>query len=284
MARQRTHAVLLISFLVGALASGTCAEGPRRVLVFGIPTTVEDSGLLDALLPEFQRAYPEYRTRYLSAGSGQLLMLGARGDLDVLLSHSPRAEAEFMAAGHGVLRRRVMENDFVIVGPPADPARVRGMNDAAGALTRIAAAGAPFLSRGDDSGTHRRELELRSGAGLAAGGRGYRELGQGMGEVLRAASDLGAYTLCDRGTYLNLRENLELEVLVEGDPRLLNVYHVIVVAGARESEAAHAFAEWLTSETGQRAIAAYGTQRFGQPLFRPHVEPQAARWNPSTSN
>ncbi|KPK80306.1 MAG: hypothetical protein AMS25_09420 [Gemmatimonas sp. SM23_52] len=272
-----------MSFTVGALACSACAEGPRRIVIVGIPTTVEDSGLLDALLPEFQRAHPEYRIRYLSAGSGQLLMLGARGDLDVLLSHAPRAEEEFMAAGHGVLRRWVMENDFVIVGPPSDAARVRGMTDAASALARIAVAGALFLSRGDDSGTHRKELELRSGAGLAAGGRGYRELGQGMGEVLRAASDLGAYTLCDRGTYLNLRGTLELEVLVEGDPRLLNVYHVIVVAGARESEAAHASAEWLTSEVGQRAIAMYGTERFGQPLFRSYVEGQALRWDPSTS-
>ena len=128
MARQRTHAVLLLSFLVGALASGAWAEGPRRMLVLGIPTTVEDSGLLDALLPELQQGHPEYRTRYLSAGSGQLLMLGARGEL----------EADFTAAGHGVLRRRVMENDFVIVGPPADPARVRGMSAALSSLRRTA--------------------------------------------------------------------------------------------------------------------------------------------------
>ncbi len=269
MGSERTSALFSIWFLVGTLVCGACGEGPRRTLVLGIPTTVEDSGLLDALLPEFERVHPEYRLRYLSAGSGQLLTLGARGDLDVLLSHSRRAEEEFMAAGHGVLRRRVMENDFVIVGPSSDPARVRGSSDATAALARIAAVGASFLSRGDDSGTHRKELELRSAAGLPAAGAKYRELGQGMGDVLRAASELRAYTLSDRGTYLNLRETLDLDVLVEGDPRLLNVYHVIVVAGARETEAAEAFAEWLTSEAGQRAIAAYRTERFGQPLFCP---------------
>ncbi|UCC48448.1 MAG: substrate-binding domain-containing protein [Gemmatimonadota bacterium] len=277
MERQHTFATLLVSFLVGALACGACGEGKRRTLVLGVPTTVEDSGLLDALLPEFERAHPQYRLRYVSAGSGELLSLGARGDLDVLLSHSRRAEEEFMAAGHGVMRRRVMENDFVIVGPADDPARVGGMTHAAAALTRIGAVDALFLSRGDDSGTHRKELELRSTAGLAAGGAGYRELGQGMGEVLRAASDLGAYTLCDRATYLNLRETLDLEVLLEGDPRLLNVYHVIVVAGGREAEAAHALAIWLTSEAGRRAIAAYGTERFDRPLFRPWVEAEAVR-------
>jgi tungstate transport system substrate-binding protein len=246
-----------------------CGEGERHLLTLGVPTTVQDSGLLDALLPEFATAYPEYRVRYVAAGSGELLALGARGDLDVLLAHSPSAELEFMDAGHGTSRRQVMENDFVIAGPPSDLAAIRGLDDAVVALTRITSAGTLFLSRGDDSGTHRKELDLRAEAGIAASGPGYRDMGQGMGAVLQAASELGAYVLCDRATFLNLSEALELEILVEGDPRLRNVYSVIQVARAAEPDGARAFAEWITSEAGARAIAGYGRERFAVSLFRP---------------
>ncbi|MGD8869761.1 MAG: extracellular solute-binding protein, partial [Gemmatimonadales bacterium] len=229
-------------------------------------------GLLDALLPRFEARHPGYRLRYVAAGSGELLALGARGDVDALLSHSPAAEERFMAAGYGVSRHPVMQNDFIIVGPAADPAGVRGMPDAAAALVRVARAGESFLSRGDDSGTHRKELQLWAEAGMRPGGPGYREVGDGMAAVLRAASDLGAYALCDRATYMNLRGTLDLEILVEGDPRLLNVYHVIVVAATREPEAAEAFARWLTSADGQSAIAAYGRDRFASSLFYPAAE------------
>jgi tungstate transport system substrate-binding protein len=254
---------------LAGIAAGGCGAGERRTLTLGIPTTVQDSGLLDVLLPEFERAHPEFRLRFVAAGSGELLALGARADLDVLLAHSPQAELEFMEAGRGLARHTVMENDFVIVGPLSDPAGIRGMNDAGGALAGLAMVGATFLSRGDDSGTHRRELELRSGAGSAPGGSGYRETGQGMGAVLRAASELAAYTLCDRATFMNLGETLELEVMVEGDPRLLNVYSVIQVADARQPDGARAFADWLRSDAGRRSIAAYGRERFGASLFKP---------------
>jgi tungstate transport system substrate-binding protein len=225
--------------------------------------------LLDALMPEFGRVHPEYRVRFVAAGSGELLALGARGDLDVLLSHSPSAELAFVDAGYGTSRRQVMENDFVITGPHSDPAAVGPLDDAVVALARIASVGTLFLSRGDDSGTHRKELDLRAEAGLGVRGPGYREVGQGMGAVLRAASELGAYALCDRATFLNLSETLELEILVEGDPRLRNVYSVIQVARAPEPEGARAFAEWMTSDAGRRAIAGYGRDRFGASLFRP---------------
>jgi tungstate transport system substrate-binding protein len=256
-----------------ALAPVGCGGEGRVALMLGIPTTVQDSGLLDALLPRFEARHPGYRLRYVAAGSGELLALGERGDVDALLSHSPAAEERFMEAGYGVLRRRVMQNDFIIVGPGADPAGIRGMPDAAAALVRVAQAGDSFLSRGDDSGTHRKELQLWAEAGVRPGGPGYREVGDGMAAVLRAASDLGAYALCDRATYMNLRDTLDLEILVEGDPRLLNVYHVIVVAAAREREAAEAFARWITSADGQSAIAAYGRDRFASPLFYPAAEP-----------
>lgn len=245
-----------------------CGEDGRAALNLGIPTTVQDSGLLDALLPEFERARPEYRLRIVAAGSGELLALGERGDLDVLLSHSPEAELRFMEAGSGSSRRKVMENDFVIVGPPSDPAGVRGMELATAALDRISETGQLFFSRGDDSGTHRRELQLRAESNRDVG-PGYREVGGAMGTVLRAASEVGAYALSDEATFLNLGEGLDLEILVEGDPKLLNIYHVIVTREAREGEGAQAFARWLLSPEGQRVIAAYGTERFGAPLYRP---------------
>jgi tungstate transport system substrate-binding protein len=269
LGRQRNRVALVGVFLAACLVAGGCGEEGRRTLTLGVPTTVQDSGLLDALLPEFERAYPGYRLKYVAAGSGELLALAARGDVDVLLGHSPSAEVRFMEAGHGVSRHRVMENDFVIVGAPSDPAGIIGLHDAAAALTRIRDAGAPFVSRGDDSGTHRKEIELREAAGSTAGGPGYRESGLGMGAVLRAASELGAYTLSDRATFVNLENTLDLEVMVESDARLVNVYHVIVVKGAREPEAAQAFAEWLISEAGRRVIGTYGEEQFGRSLFRP---------------
>ncbi len=269
MKGRRAYPLLLVTCFALGLFVDACGADRRRKLALGIPTTVQDSGLLDVLLPGFERAHPEYRVRYIAAGSGELLALGTRGDLDVLLSHSPSAERRFVEAGHGLSRQPVMENDFVIAGLPADPAGIRGLDDAALALARIAERRALFLSRGDGSGTHHKELELRAAMGLGAGGPGYREVGQGMGAVLRAASDLGAYTLSDRATFLNLSETLDLEVLVEGDPRLLNVYSVIEVADAREPEGARAFAEWLMSGAGRRAVATYGADRFGVSLFRP---------------
>jgi tungstate transport system substrate-binding protein len=259
-------------WVASTLAAIGCGGEGQRTLTLGIPTTIQDSGLLDALLPRFEASQPGYRLRYIAAGSGELLALGERGDLDALLSHSPAAEERFMEAGYGVSRRRVMENDFILVGPPADPAGLRGMSDAAAALGRLAQAGALFLSRGDDSGTHRKELQLWAEVGRRPGGTGYREAGEGMAAVLRGASDLGAYALCDRATFMNLRETLDLSVLVEGDPRLRNVYHVLVTSEAREAKAAEAFARWITSEGGQAAIAAYGVERFGTSLFHPSAE------------
>ncbi|KPK59848.1 MAG: hypothetical protein AMS21_09715, partial [Gemmatimonas sp. SG8_38_2] len=171
-------------FVALSLSLSGCQDEDRPTLTLGIPTTIQDSGLLELLLPEFERAYPTYRLRYIAAGSGELLTLGRRGDVDVLLSHSPAAEVEFMQAGHGACRRPVMENDFVIVGPPNDPAGIRGTRNAAEALALIAEAGAVFLSRGDESGTHRKELDLRGVLGRSATGPGYREMGERMGSVL----------------------------------------------------------------------------------------------------
>ncbi len=248
----------------------SCTPRPTEIILAST-TSTEDSGLFEAILPAFRRAHPEYRVRVIAVGSGEALRLAARGDADVVLVHSPRAEEEFMAAAHGESRRRVMYNDFVIVGPPEDPASVCGFLDAPSALACIARHGSLFISRGDDSGTHARERELWAVAGLEPSGDWYREAGQGMGAVLMMASERRAHTLSDRGTYLSLRDRLRLDVFVEGDPRLHNQYSVIVVRDAANLEGARLFADWITSAAGQEAIGAFGVEGLGRPLFVPNA-------------
>jgi tungstate transport system substrate-binding protein len=247
---------------------GACAR-PAQPLVLASTTSTEDSGLFDVLLPAFRTAHPEHTVRLVAVGSGQALELGERGDADVLLVHSPDAEQHFMAAGHGVARRPVMYNDFVLVGPATDPAGIRGLDPAA-ALRRIAESGAAFISRGDDSGTHARERALWAAAGIDPQGQPwYMDVGQGMGETLAIAGERRGYTLSDRGTYLSLIQRDALEVLVEKHDQLYNPYTVIVVGRARNARGARAFADWITSPSAQQLIARYGTARFGQPLFVP---------------
>ncbi len=247
--------------------------GGGNELILASTTSTRDSGLFDELIPEFERQ-TDYNVKTIAVGSGAALKMGERGDADVLLVHSPEAEEEFMAAGHGVDRRLVMYNDFVIVGPSSDPAGVRGMESATQALQAIADKGSLFISRGDESGTHRRELGLWKGSGLDPSGRSwYQEAGVGMGEALMIASNKAAYTLSDRGTYVQLSKRLSLDVLVEGDPGLLNIYHVIRVNPERHSglkvEGAKAFADFLVSPETQEMIGTFGVEEFGQPLFIP---------------
>jgi len=222
-------------------------------------------------MPAFREAHPEYRVRVIAVGSGEALRLAARGDADVVLSHSPRAEEEFMAAGYGGARRQVMFNDFLIVGPSGDEASRCRRLDVASALTCLAESGALFISRGDDSGTHAKERLLWTAAGVEPEGDWYLEAGQGMGAVLMMASEKGAYTLSDRGTYLSMRERLRLEVLVEGDPVLRNQYAVITVRDASNLEGARAFAEWIAAPNAQALIGEFGVERFGRPLFSPNA-------------
>jgi tungstate transport system substrate-binding protein len=264
------------SFALGLAATlgllFSCTGGPREI-VLASTTSVEDSGLFGALLPAFRATHPEYRLRVIAVGSGEALRLAARGDADLVIAHSPAAEAEFMAAGHGESRRPIMHNDFVIVGPAGGPAAGCASSEAARAFACIAENGASFVSRGDDSGTHARELELWRAAGVEPGGAWYVKAGLGMGDVLMMASEKGAYTLADRATYLTLKGNLALDVLVEGDSALHNAYSVIVAAGAADREGARAFADWLTSAEGQSAIGAFGVARFGRALFTPEHAP-----------
>lgn len=229
---------------------------------------MEDSGLLDALLPEFSSQHPGYVVKIIAVGSGEALALAERGDADVVISHSPAAEERFMAAGHGRERTPIMANDFVLVGPAEDPARVQGSTITA-ALAAVAAARAPFVSRADDSGTHTRERALWRDAGIDPSGEWYMEIGQGMGEALRIASERAGYTISDRATYLALSHALYLNVLVEGDEGLRNVYSVITTSRGRNHAGADSLATWLAGSAGQQRIGAFGADDFGRSLFEP---------------
>jgi len=254
----------------------TVASAGAGDIILASTTSTQDSGLFDELIPAFEAAYPAYTVKVVAVGTGEALELGRNKDADVLLVHAPASEEEFVAEGYGTERREVMYNDFIIVGPADDPAGISGMEDAAAALAQIAEAQADFISRGDDSGTHKKELSLWEAAGIQPSGDWYQEVGQGMGEALRIASESQAYTMADRATYLNLMDTLQLDILVEGDDALFNQYGVIPVTDATNPEGAQAFADWITSTEGQDLIAQYGVERFGQPLFTPNAGQETA--------
>lgn len=260
------------SLLAAGCGGGQPAEPDATTgsLILATTTSTQDSGLLDDVLPDFERR-SDCALKTVAVGSGQAMEMGANGDADVLLVHSPQAEAEFMAAHHGSSREPVMHNDFVLVGPPDDPARGKGAGDAAEALRRIARHQAPFASRADDSGTHAKELSLWEEAGIEPSASWYFETGQGMSETLTISSQKEAYTLADRGTFLAMR-NLTSEIVYQGSPDLRNPYHVIVVEedGGRTNVAcARQFSEWIRSAPVQRRIADFGVEEYGEPLFFP---------------
>lgn len=262
----------LLPAILAAMVITSLACSGENELILATTTSTQDSGLLDVLIPMFEDQY-DYKVKTIAVGSGQALEMGARGEADVLLAHSPKAEEEFMAAGNGESREAVMHNDFVIVGPSDDAAGIMGLESAADALAMIAEAEAPFLSRGDESGTHSKELSLWSTMGIEPSGNWYQETGQGMGATLNVASEKEGYTLTDRGTFLAQRANLDLEVLVEGDPALFNNYHVIVVNPEKHDEvnveAARDFASFILSAPIQETIRGFGVAEFGEPLFVP---------------
>lgn len=247
---------------------------PQNSNVLLISTTsTQDSGLLDVLLPAFSRA-TGYDVQLVAVGSGQALKLGERGDADVILLHSPAAEKEFVANGFGIDRRLVMHNDFVIVGHPSDPASLRAQPTLDSAFESIFSSASTFVSRGDDSGTHVKELAIWSRLNLNPRGEvWYLETGQGQGATLSIASERGGYALTDRGTFLAYQPNVDLEILFEGDPFLLNIYHVITVNPETHPgvnlAGAQAFADFITSPEGQQIIAEFGVEEYGQPLFFP---------------
>jgi tungstate transport system substrate-binding protein len=262
--------VVGVVLLVLAACGAPQADPPAgRSLILATTTSTQDSGLLDELLPAFTDA-TGWQVKPIAVGSGQAIEMGRRGEADVLLVHSPAAEEKLVAEGTSGRRLLVMHNDFVLLGPDSDPAGVRGLG-LDEAMRRIAAAGALFVSRGDESGTHAREQSLWERAAVAPGGAWYQQTGQGMGATLRVAAEKAGYTLADRATYLSQPDGLA--VLVEGDPSLLNVYHVIEMttrAGERvQPEGAAAFADWITGPDAQQRIGEFGRAEFGQPLFVP---------------
>jgi tungstate transport system substrate-binding protein len=273
--RRAWRAVLTALVVLGLVACGEDDEAgsagsppDRGAMLLATTTSTRDSGLLDELLPSFEKA-SGCTVKTLAVGSGEAIELGEKGDADVLLVHSPADEEEFMDGGHGASRHAVMHNDFVLVGPADDPAGTKGSPNAPDALTRIADAEASFASRGDDSGTHAKELSLWEAAGTQPGGAWYIETGQGMGETLTIADQKQAYTLSDRGTFL-ATENLDAEVLVEGGRALLNPYHAIVVRGDKvNGECAREFSSWITSPSTQKTIGRFGVEQYGERLFVP---------------
>jgi tungstate transport system substrate-binding protein len=261
----------MLSLVVAS--SGGAAES--QTIVLASTTSVQDSGLLTHILPQFT-AETGIEVRVLAQGTGQALATAAHGDADLVLVHDPEAEAAFMAAGHGISRTEIAWNDFIIVGPDADPAHVAGADSAIGAMKAIAAAEAPFVSRGDKSGTDAEEKRLWRAAGVTPSGAWYRDIGGGMGAALNAASAMGAYTLSDRGTWLSYGNKAGMKIVLEGDRRLLNLYDVILLNPQTHPQAkqapAHRLADWLASPEGQTAIASY--TKGGQKLFHPETDPK----------
>ena len=272
---------LLAGLLALAFTLNACATAiPPRMgrsnpnLILATTTSTQDSGLLDVLVPRFERQ-TGYSVQTVAVGSGQAMKMGEAGNADVLLVHAPASELSFMENGFGKDRLLVMHNDFLIAGPATDPAGIKGMS-AVAAIKRIAGADTVFISRGDDSGTHKAELTLWTKAEFdpkAEAPLWYLETGQGMGASLTVASEKGAYILTDRATYLSNQENLELDILVEGDTNLLNVYHVITISPEKwpevNYEGALAFSKFMTDPATQDIIGKFGVEIFGQPLFYP---------------
>jgi tungstate transport system substrate-binding protein len=269
---------LLALILGAALASMSAASAAdEKFITVASTTSTENSGLFTYLLPAFTQA-TGIEVRVVAVGTGQALAIGHRGDADVVFVHDRSAELKFVAAGDGVGRREVMYNDFVVVGPASDPADIAGLSDAVAAFKKIAAAKAPFLSRGDKSGTNEEELRLWAEAGVDVKDRGngwYRDTGSGMGATLNTAVAIGAYTLADRGTWLSFKNRADLKIVVEGDKRLFNQYGVMLVNPERhptvKREWGQEFIDWLTSPAGQQTIAGYKIN--SEQLFFPNYKP-----------
>lgn len=257
--------------IVGAV--NVSAAPKQKNIILATTTSTQDSGLLDVLIPIFE-SETGYFVKTIAVGSGQAIAMGQKGEADVLLVHSPDAEKKFIEDGYGVNRRLVMHNDFIVIGPPSDPAKIKGVKSSADALKKIAQTNSLFMSRGDNSGTHAKEKTLWKRAGITpAGQKWYQETGLGMGQTLSVASEKKGYTLADRGTYLATKKNLGLEILIEGDASLLNIYHVIEVNSAKWPKAnvagAKAFADFMVAKKTQSIIKTFGVDKFGSPLFFP---------------
>jgi tungstate transport system substrate-binding protein len=268
--RRLTVAILALTL---ALSGPALAQAPAsRSVILSTTTSTQDSGLLDVLVPLFERQ-SGYSVKTISVGTGQALALAARGEADVTLAHAPAQEKKYVVDGKMHNRRLVMYNDFLLIGPGADPAKIRGEKSVVSALKRIADAQARFVSRGDKSGTHSRELSLWKAAGVTPAAPWYVESGQGMGATLGIANDRQGYTLTDRATMLAFAKRVELEPMVEGDKLLLNIYSVMEVNPANgpkvNAAGGKAFADFMLTPETQAVIKTFGVDKYGQPLFVP---------------
>jgi tungstate transport system substrate-binding protein len=270
----RCMAVLAALVFMMGMALPAFAAGPaQKNLILATTTSTQDSGLLDILNPLFEKK-TGYFVKTISVGSGQAMAMGQKGEADVLLVHSPEAEKKFMADEFGVDRLLVMHNDYIVLGYSADPAAIKSAKTTPEAFKKIAAAGALFLSRGDNSGTHSKEKGVWKAAVInPVGQKWYQETGLGMGQTLNVANEKNGYTLADRGTYLTLKKNLSLAILKEGDPILLNIYHAIGVNPVKwpkvNTAGAKAFSDFMISSEVQAIIKTFGVDKYGSPLFFP---------------
>jgi tungstate transport system substrate-binding protein len=265
--------IMSVMFVIFCVLPAIAAQPQQKNIILATTTSTQDSGLLDVLLPIFEKS-SGYFVKTIAVGSGQAMAMGQKGEADVLLVHSPDAEKKFMAEGYGVNRRLVMHNDYIIAGPKTDPAGIKGSRSSVEAFSKIAAANAVFMSRGDNSGTHSKEKAIWKFAGInPEGQKWYQQTGLGMGQTLNVAAEKKTYTLADRGTYLALKKNLGLDILAEGDAVLLNIYHVIDVNPAKwpkvNNAGAKAFADFMVSRQTQDIIRKFGVEKYGSPLFFP---------------
>ena len=261
--------VVLSLFIFGAAS----IQAQQKTVILSTTTSTQDSGLLDVLIPIFEKQ-SGYFVKTIAVGSGQAMAMGQKGEADVLLVHSPAAEKKFVEEGYGLNRRIIMHNDFIVVGPPEDPAKVKGMKSAAESFKGIAAGNALFLSRADKSGTHVKEMDIWKAAGInPEGQKWYQQTGLGMGQTLSVTNEKKGYTLADRGTYLAVKKNLQMDILVEGDGILLNIYHVIEINPAKWPKVnvagGKAFADFMVTKETQEIIRTFGVDKYGSPLFFP---------------
>ena len=272
---KRTNYILafVLIFVGFCTIPGFSAPPIEKNIILATTTSTQDSGLLDVLIPVFEKK-TGYFVKTIAVGSGQAMAMGQKGEADVLLVHSPEAEQKFITEGYGINRRLVMHNDYIIVGPASDPAKIKGKKTTVDAFKKIAASKSLFLSRGDNSGTHSKEKSIWKAANVGyTGEKWYQETGLGMGQTLNVASEKKGYTLADRGTYLSLTKILALDILTQGDAVLLNIYHVIEVNPAKwpkvNAAGAKAFADFVVSKETQEIIKGFGVDKFGSPLFFP---------------
>jgi tungstate transport system substrate-binding protein len=270
--RRFTYLMLAAALTFPGVVAAQPAAPAQPEVIFATTTSVQDTGLLDVIVPLFEKS-SGYRVKAIAVGTGQALAMAARGEADVVLAHAPDTEKKYVADGTLTNRRLMMHNWFLLAGPPADPVKIKGAAKAADALKKIAEAQATFVSRGDDSGTHKLEMKLWEKAEIKPSGDWYLQAGQGMGKTLGIAGEKQAYVITDRATYLSFQKTTGLAVLVEGDPAFLNIYHVMEVNTEKfpkvNTAGGKAFADFLLSATVQDTLKTFGKEKFGEALFTP---------------